>query len=81
MVGLYEKEVKRFVKAAHWLKDADMLMLLHVRTLAKTLDSQLEEDGVIQAATAGQFRLALNELKEPKKVTNDDDEDDGLQFS
>lgn len=81
MIGPYEKEVKRFVKAAHWLKDSDMLMLLHVKTLAKTLDSQLDEEGTIQAATAGQFRLALNELKEPKRLESEDTEDDGLHFS
>lgn len=85
MVGPYEREVKKFVKVAHWLKETDMLMLLHVKTLARTLDSQLEEDGTIQAATAGQFRLSLSELKEPKASQSDKDDDDeegpALHFS
>lgn len=81
MVGIYEKEYKRFVKAAHWLKESDMLMVLHLKTLARSLDAQLNDDGVIQAALAGQFRLVLSELKEPKKVESEDTEDDGLHFS
>lgn len=84
MVGPYEKEVKKFVKVADWLQDDDQLMLLHLRTIAKSLDTQLEEDGAIQSALANTFGVTLRSLeaRKPKKAeTVPDEEDEDLHFS
>lgn len=84
MVGIYEKEVKRFVKAAYWLDDTDDLALLHLRTIAKSLDKQLEDDGAIQSALANTFGVTLRSLenRKPKQaLVTPEDEDEDLQFT
>lgn len=82
MVGPYEKEVKRFVKAAYWLQAEDQLMLLHLRTIAKSLDHQLEEDGAVQSALANTFGVTLRSLESRRPKTEaQEDEDEGLHFS
>lgn len=84
MVGPYEKEVKRFVKVAEWLQDDDQLMLLHLRTIAKSLDSQIANDGAVQSALCNTFGVTLRSLetRKPKTPVKDDEESDGdLHFS
>lgn len=84
MLGIYEKEVKKFIKAAHWLEASDQLMLLHLKTLAKSLDQQLEEDGAVQSALANTFGVTLRSLesRKPKAVAKDEEEsDEDLHFS
>lgn len=84
MVGPYEREVKRFVKAAHWLEESDQLMLLHLKTIAKSLDQQVQDDGGIQSALANTFGVTLRSLeaRKPKAVVKDEEEvDEDLHFS
>lgn len=83
MVGPYEREVKKFVKAAFWLSDTDDLTLHHLKVIAKTLDGQLDKDGLIQAATGAQFRLTMNDLydRKPKVEINKEEDDDDIEFS
>lgn len=84
MVGPYEREVKRFVRVATWLEDDDKLMLLHLRTIAESLDAQLAEDGAIQSALANTFGVTLRSLeaRKPKKTSEPDEEqDEDLHFS
>lgn len=84
MVGIYEKEVKRFVKVATWLDETDELTLLHLRTIAKSLDKQWEEDGAIQSALANTFGVTLRSLeaRKPKKnLVTPEDNDEDLEFS
>ncbi len=82
MVGPYEREVKRFVKAASWLEASDDLALHHLKTIARSLDKQLEEDGRIQSALANVFGVTLRDLEKrrPKADTSEDEGDD-LHFS
>lgn len=84
MVGLYEKQVKRFRKTATWLEPSDELALLHLTTIAKSLDKQLDEDGCIQSALANTFGVTLRSLeaKKPKAVVKEEEEkDEDLDFS
>ena len=83
MVGMYEREVKKFLKAAHWLTPADQLMVTHLRTLARSLDKQLEDDGAIQSALSNTFGVTLRSLesRKPKAVQQDEETDEDLQFS
>lgn len=82
MIGNYEKEVKRFIKVADWLTEADSLGILHLRTIAKSLDKQVDEDGCVQSALANTFGVTLRSLeaRRPKVEVKDEDEDD-LLFS
>ncbi|TNM61529.1 hypothetical protein FHN55_17015 [Streptomyces sp. NP160] len=82
MVGPYEKSVKRFLKTATWLTDADDPMVIHLKTIAQSLDKQLEQDGAVQSALANTFGVTWGRLKAPK-ATKDDvaEEDDDLLFS
>lgn len=82
MVGPYEKESKRFIKVAYWLSEEDELMVLHLKTCARALDKQMEDNGSIQSAMAAQFRLILNDL-EARKPKNDDNQndDEGVEFA
>lgn len=84
MVGPYEKEVKRFVKVAYWLEPADSLALLHLKTIAKSLDKQLDEDEAVQSALANTFGVTLRSLeaRRPKATAKEDEEEDeDLAFS
>lgn len=84
MVGPYEKEAKRFVKVATWLEDSDQLMVLHLKTIAKSLDNQLEADGSVQSALANTFGVTLRSLesRKPKAQAKDEeDADEDLHFS
>lgn len=82
MVGPYEKEVKKFIKVADWLTEADSLGVLHLRTIAKSLDKQLWEDECVQSALANTFGVTLRALESRRpKAEVKDDEEDGLLFS
>lgn len=83
MIGLYEKEVKRFLKAATWLGPSDSLMVTHLRTLAKSLDKQMEDDGCVQSALANTFGVTLRSLenRRPKNTGPAEEEDEDLSFS
>ncbi len=82
MVGPYEKSVKRFLKTATWLSDGDEPMVIHLQTIAKSLDKQLVEDGAVQSALANTFGVTWGRLKAPKSTKDDvKEEDDDLLFS
>lgn len=84
MVGPYEREVKKFVRVADWLQADDALMLLHLRTIAQSLDAQLEDSGSIQSALANTFGVTLRSLeaRKPKAQAQDEeDTDEDLHFS
>lgn len=83
MVGPYEKEVKRFLKAADWLTDEHAPMVVHLRTIAKSLDEMLASEGAVQSALANTFGVTWGRLKKPvaKNAPEPDEEDSDLQFS
>lgn len=83
MVGPYEKEVKRFLKTADWLTDEHAPMIVHLRTLAQSLDEMVANDGVVQSALANTFGVTWGRLKKPvvKATAEPEEEDPDLQFS
>ena len=82
MAGPYELEVDKFVASAWWLRETDSLMLLHLRTIAQSLDTQLDRDGAIQSALANTFGVTLRSLENRKgKAEEESDADEDLDFA
>jgi hypothetical protein len=59
-------------------------MVVHLKSLASTLDKQLEENGEISQGIAGVFGVTWGRLKKPEvkgSARKDEESDPDLQFS
>ncbi|MGK0541466.1 hypothetical protein [Propionimicrobium lymphophilum] len=77
-------ETNRWIrKNKHWLSDDTAPMVQQLKALAKTIDTELADNGAIKAATASAYRatyLTLLELRPNSQKIADqlDREDDSL---
>lgn len=83
MKQAYIRAVKKFTKDADWLTSEHAPILVHLETLARQLDQQLDEDGKPDDRTAALFGTTWNRLKKPvsRATQKDEESDSDFQFS
>jgi hypothetical protein len=81
--GPYLKEVRKFLRSADWLGEEHAPMVVHLKSLAQTLDKELEESGKVPQGIAGVFGVTWGRLQKPvdKTAKKDEETDPILNFS